>query len=138
MKTTRWASTDKAAIDLITTWMSETKPRTSLGDLVQLLGGSYSSLRNRFDYQNSPLTLGEFAKVCEYFGKGYANSYLQTLEMAAAADKDSAKSAKLRAEIQGNLLSEQIIKIAVNHTLNQDTSKNTVKEQKPLRRHQGK
>jgi len=55
---------------------------------------SYPRIRAQFRYLYSPLTLGDFMKLCTYFEKDPAEAWLEVLHRAYLMDGDEAKARK--------------------------------------------
>jgi hypothetical protein len=64
-----WSDIDRTAIDFVKSWANETEPRTSRTKVAAALGFTYQAIKKKFNYENAPLTLGEFEKMCNYFNK---------------------------------------------------------------------
>ena len=90
----RWTSIDKAAIESVRGWMTEGTVRRTMKDCAQVLHCSYPRIRAQFRYLYSPLTLGDFMKLCAYFEKDPAEAWLEVLHRAYLMDGDEAKARK--------------------------------------------
>jgi len=90
----RWTSIDKAAIETIREWMTQGTVRRTMKDCAQVLQCSYPRVRAQFRYLYSPLTLGDFMKLCAYFEKDPTEAWLEVLHRAYLMDGDDAKAAK--------------------------------------------
>ena len=90
----RWTSIDKAAIESVRGWMTEGTVRRTMKDCAQVLHCSYPRIRAQFRYLYSPLTLGDFMKLCAYFEKDPAEAWLEVLHRAYLMDGDEAKAKK--------------------------------------------
>ena len=90
----RWTSIDKAAIESVRGWMTEGTVRRTMKDCAQVLHCSYPRIRAQFRYLYSPLTLGDFMKLCTYFEKDPAEAWLEVLHRAYLMDGDEAKARK--------------------------------------------
>ena len=90
----RWTSIDKAAIESVRGWMTEGTVRRTMKDCAQVLHCSYPRIRAQFRYLYSPLTLGDFMKLCAYFEKDPTEAWLEVLHRAYLMDGDDAKAAK--------------------------------------------
>ncbi len=55
-----WSDIDRTAIDFVKSWANETEPRTSRTKVAAALGFTYQAIKKKFNYENAPLTLGEF------------------------------------------------------------------------------
>ncbi|WP_432623922.1 hypothetical protein [Bifidobacterium sp.] len=97
----RWTSMDKAAIELIREWMAEGPVRHTMKDCAQVLNCSYPRIRAQFRYAYSPLTLGDFTKLCDYFGKDPFEAWLEVASKASrmAGDDKKASEITLRANV---------------------------------------
>lgn len=93
---TRWTSIDKAAIETIRDWMSTGPIRRSMKDCARVLGCSYPRIRAQFHYTYSPLTLGDFVKLCDYFGKDPFESWLDVMHKASEMDGNSKNADDIR------------------------------------------
>lgn len=65
----KWQTTDKETIKLVKTWLRENEATTNINGLAVILGCSESRIYRMFNYQSTPLSLGEFCKVCKIFNK---------------------------------------------------------------------
>lgn len=89
---TRWTSMDKAAIEIVRGWMAEGPVRHSMKDCAQVLGCSYPRIRAQFRYTYSPLTLGDFSKLCDYFGRDPVEAWLDVRSKACEMDGEIDKA----------------------------------------------
>lgn len=69
MKSSRWRRADKEAVLLIKNWLNNAAPAISVNELADRLGFSHAKMYNVLKFQATPLSLSEFADICDLFGK---------------------------------------------------------------------
>ncbi|OZG64864.1 MULTISPECIES: hypothetical protein [Bifidobacterium] len=103
-----WSDIDRTAIDFVKSWANETEPRTSRTKVAAALGFTYQAIKKKFNYENAPLTLGEFEKMCNYFNKNSAAEWMKILQAVAI------KNGKINeAKLIDDMLNDHTVKNAI-------------------------
>ena len=107
MKSSRWRQADKESVVLIKSWLQETGSVTSITDLAELLGFSAAKMYSIMHLTGVPLTIAEFAMVCEHFGKDPTEQCMKIFEKCGYDLKQS-HAPLLREAAGGRRLGERI------------------------------
>ena len=119
MKSSRWRQADKESVILIKTWLHEAGSVTSITDLAELLGFSAAKMYSVMNLTGVPLTIAEFAMVCEHFGKDPTEQCMNIFTKCGY-DLKPAHAHLLKEAVGGRRLSEHMQQ-ALN-AYRQDTS----------------
>ncbi|WP_024627878.1 hypothetical protein [Bifidobacterium sp. A11] len=92
---------------LIKSWLQETGSVTSITDLAELLGFSAAKMYSVMHLTGVPLTIAEFAMVCEHFGKDPTEQCMKIFEKCGYDLKQS-HAPLLREAAGGRRLGERI------------------------------
>ncbi|MFT8358635.1 hypothetical protein [Bifidobacterium aquikefiri] len=114
-KNSPWSDIDKTAIDFISTWLKESKPKTSRSEVARLLGYTYQAMRKKFNHDNSPLTLGEFEKLCRFFHKNSASEWMQILKAVAIKNNDLNEAKLIDDMLNDHQVKNAIVNLAVTY-----------------------
>lgn len=82
MKASKWRATDKETMDLVKTWLNEKESTTDVVKLAASLGCSISRIYRMLNYSSTPLSLAEFTRVCELFGKNPNEEFSRILRLS--------------------------------------------------------
>ena len=107
MKSSRWRQADKESVVLIKSWLQETGSVTSITDLAELLGFSAAKMYSVMHLTGVPLTIAEFAMVCEHFGKDPTEQCMKIFDKCGYDLKQS-HAPLLREAAGGRRLGERI------------------------------
>ena len=87
MKASRWRAVDKETMDLVRLWLHENETTVSIRKLAVYLGCSESRLYRMLNYNSTPLSLAEFTKVCQIFGKNPDEEFSRILKLSNLTSK---------------------------------------------------
>lgn len=83
MRSAEWKPEDVELAHMVRRWVKQTRPRITIKALAQRLGCSYNRLLNVLQCRNAPLTVAEFAIVCETFGKDPGQAFEDVIVAAS-------------------------------------------------------
>lgn len=104
MKESKWRATDKETMDLVKSWLNEKEPTTDVVELAAALGCSISRIYRMLNYTSAPLSLAEFTRVCELFGKNANEEFSRISQNEELSRRLKLSSPTMKKELPKDLL----------------------------------
>lgn len=108
MKASKWREADKETIDLVKSWLKEEESMTDVVKLAATLGCSTGRIYRMFHYTSTPLSLAEFTRVCELFGKNPNEEFSRILQNEEFSRRVKLSSLTIEQEAPKDLLIHRI------------------------------
>lgn len=130
-----WSDIDKKAIDFVGSWAKQTSPRTSRKRVAAEIGLTYQAINKKFNYENTPLTLGEFEHLCKFFNKNSAAEWMKVLQAVAIQNGNLNEAKIIDDMLNDHTVKNAIVNLAVTYlhstsALNELTDRATTAEVK--------
>ncbi|MFT9007891.1 hypothetical protein [Bifidobacterium aquikefiri] len=110
-----WSDIDKTAIDFIESWANQTDPRTSRKKVAAEIGLTYQAIKKKFNYENAPLSLGEFEHLCNFFHKNSAAEWMKILQTVAIKNGNLNEAKIIDDMLNDHTVKNAIVNLAVTY-----------------------